>query len=376
MAARRRQAKRRNWPDNLYVNGAGYYWYKHPETGDGYGLGRDFLEAAQQARTANAEIERRRGAVDLLSRINRGSLTLADWVDTFEAEYKKDTARKPNTIQTVHHQLNAIRSAPFAARLMSDVHAKDISEWLDDMATRHPTMASLVRARTLAVFKAAESKGHIELGKNPVAPTSKPKVVVTRARLSLDDFQRILKKLRAADGMRWMENAMLLALLTGQRREDLVQMRFAQVHDGYLWVQQGKGRSGHETKLMIPTDVLLPAVGLTLDDVIKQCRDAIVSKHVIHHTRHIASSKPGDPLTSQSITMVFKQYRTLAEIATPDEKTPVTFHEIRSLSARLYADAYGKEFAQAMLGHKSGRMTALYRDGRGQEWTEVKLKAV
>jgi integrase len=373
MAARRRLAKRRNWPENLYINGAGYYWYKHPETGKSFGLGRDFLEASQQARTANAEIARRKGAVDLLSRINRGSVTVTSWVDTFEEEYKKDPARKPNTIKTVGYQLNAIRSAPFSARLLSDVTANDIATWLDDMAERHPTMASLVRARTLAVFKAAEAKGHIELGKNPAAPTSKPKVIVARARLSLDEFQRILEKVRAADGMRWMENAMLLALVSGQRREDLVQMRFAQVHDGYLWVQQGKGRSGHETKLMIPTNVLLPAVGLTIDDVIKQCRDSIVSKHVIHHTRHIASSKPGDPLTSQSLTMVFKQYRELSEIESPEGKTPVTFHEIRSLSARLYAEAYDKEFAQALLGHKSGRMTALYRDSRGQEWTEVKV---
>jgi enterobacteria phage integrase len=57
----------------------------------------------------------------------------------------------------------------------------------------------------------------------------------------------------------------------------------------------------------------------------------------------------------------------------PAKKTPATFHEIRSLSARLYADAYGENFTRALLGHKSARMTALYRDSRGQEWTEVKL---
>jgi len=52
-----------------------------------------------------------------------------------------------------------------------------------------------------------------------------------------------------------------------------------------------------------------------------------------------------------------------------------TFHEIRSLAARLYADQYGAEFAQALLGHKSAEMTALYRDSRGKEWMEVRVSA-
>jgi integrase len=54
---------------------------------------------------------------------------------------------------------------------------------------------------------------------------------------------------------------------------------------------------------------------------------------------------------------------------------PPTFHEIRSLAIRLYSDEYGAEFAQALVGHKSSVMTDLYRDNRGREWTEVKLKA-
>jgi integrase len=374
MAARRRLAARRGWPDNLYQNTAGYYWYKNPLTKETFGLGRDFKAASAQARTVNAELERRKGAVDLLNRIDRGTVTLANWCDTFEKEYKADTSRKPNTIKTVGHQINAIRAAPFAGKRIGDVKTKDISEWIKDMAAKHPTMAALVRTRTLNLFRSAEANGLIELGKNPVAPTDKPKVIVTRARMTLDDFKAILAKVLEADGMRWMANSMMLGLVTGQRREDLVKMQFAQAHDGFLWVQQSKGKTGHESKVRVPLAVYLPAIEMSIDDVIKQCRDDVVSKHVIHHTRHIASSKPGNRLTSQSVSLVFAQYRELAEIQTPEGKTPVTFHEIRSLSARLYADAYGDEFAQALLGHKSAKMTALYRDSRGQEWTEVKIK--
>jgi integrase len=62
-----------------------------------------------------------------------------------------------------------------------------------------------------------------------------------------------------------------------------------------------------------------------------------------------------------------------AEITWEDGRTAPTFHELRSLAARLYTEQHGPEFAQAILGHKSANMTAMYRDTRGAEWTEIKL---
>lgn len=374
MAARKRDAKRRNWPANLYENSEGYLWFRHPETKKTYGLGKDFKAAAAKVRAVNLELARRRDEASLIDRIDQTGTTLSQWCDTFEEEYRAGPNRKPSTLKTVKYQLNSIRSAPFAGKQLADVKTLDISEWLKAMAKEHATMAALVRTRLMAVFRAAEAHGHIELGKNPVAPTDKPTVIVTRARLMLEDFNAILTKAREAR-LRWLENAMLLALVTGQRREDLTKLKFSQVHDGFLWVIQSKGKKGHESKLMIPTDILLPAIGMTIDDVIRQCRDAVVSKHIVHHVQAVGRSKPGQPVTTTTLSEVFAQYRDLAEVMTPDDKTPTSFHEIRSLSARLYADAYGEDFAQALMGHKSGRMTALYRDSRGQEWTTVKLKA-
>jgi len=46
-----------------------------------------------------------------------------------------------------------------------------------------------------------------------------------------------------------------------------------------------------------------------------------------------------------------------------------TFHEIRSLSGRLYADQGIN--AQALLGHKDTKTTSLYLDSRGTEWISV-----
>lgn len=52
------------------------------------------------------------------------------------------------------------------------------------------------------------------------------------------------------------------------------------------------------------------------------------------------------------------------------EKEPPSFHELRSLSARLYTEEKGTEFAQRLLGHKSLVMTAKYQDNRGSEWVK------
>ena len=51
-------------------------------------------------------------------------------------------------------------------------------------------------------------------------------------------------------------------------------------------------------------------------------------------------------------------------------KTPPTFHEIRSLSERLYS-RQGDVRTQELLGHRDPRMTAVYHDVRGAEWVRV-----
>ncbi|EME67634.1 integrase [Paramagnetospirillum caucaseum] len=77
-----------------------------------------------------------------------------------------------------------------------------------------------------------------------------------------------------------------------------------------------------------------------------------------------------DPVYS-SITAAFAEARDKTGLTWPAGKTPPTFHEIRSLAARLYA-GQGID-AQALLGHKSPDMAALYRDLRGSEWIEIRL---
>ncbi|MBL8491755.1 MAG: tyrosine-type recombinase/integrase [Rhodocyclaceae bacterium] len=163
---------------------------------------------------------------------------------------------------------------------------------------------------------------------------------------------------------------MELALVTAQRREDLAGIGPRDVHDGRLWVVQGKTKA----RVSLPLDLRLEPMGWSVGDIIGRCRDAVVTRHFIHHSARVGRAKPGDKLRLPTITAAFADARDAAGLTWPEGKTPPSFHEIRSLAARLYAEQ-GID-AQALLGHKSPDMTAVYRDARGADWIRVETAAI
>lgn len=362
MNARRRQASRRNWPANLYQNNNGYLWFRNPENGKSVGLGTDLQSAIRQVKRANLELARRKEERDLLSVTDaEGAITLAKHCDAYETEY---AVGKVNTVSAIKSQLRAIRASDLAKKPIDKFSPKDAAD-LIKAAVEHrgATMAVRIRTRLKDVFRDAILNGLVE--RNPVDAVLTPKAVVKRARLQIDDFWKV-----HAVGEQWLKNAMLLALLTGQRREDICRMRFDDVRDGYLWVEQSKTGA----KLKIPLSVGIE--GYTLDGLISQCRDSVVSKYLVHFQLGRFHSKAGAALLPGTLTAGFKNARDQAELDVPEGATPTSFHEIRSLSARLYSQEKGKDFAQAILGHRSASMTELYKDVRGQQWVEIRTGAI
>src|SRR5699024_10166192 len=79
------------------------------------------------------------------------------------------------------------------------------------------------------------------------------------------------------------------------------------------------------------------ALNISLRDVIAGCRDPYVSKYLIHYTRNTSQSQPGGQVTANTLTTNFKKARDKTDIDW-EEGTPATFHEMRSLSERLYRE--------------------------------------
>ena len=169
----------------------------------------------------------------------------------------------------------------------------------------------------------------------------------------------------------WLRNAMNLALVTGQRRSDILAMQFMAWRDGRLHVAQGK--SGGTVRLALDGAIGLKKARLTIAGVVRTCRDAVASHFLVHHVRHRGKAKPGRPVDPDGLTEAFREARLAAGIGAEEGRTPITFHEIRSLSERLYREEFGPDFAQAILGHKKAETTAEYDDLRGG-WKVVSIR--
>lgn len=221
-------------------------------------------------------------------------------------------------------------------------------------------MAVALRSLLLDVFREAIVEGIIE--KNIVEPTKTPAPEVKRERLSVEQFNAIRLSARAIGG--WIENALILALLTGQRREDISRMKFSDVKDDRLFITQGK--TGH--KLALPLSLQLREVGLSLREAIESCRKGNPSDHLIYSSVRRGGRKAG-PVAPDAITGAFGAARESCGLTFG--ANPPSFHEIRSLASRLYELENGEELAQRLLGHKSIAMTKKYLDSRGQEYVMV-----
>ncbi len=123
--------------------------------------------------------------------------------------------------------------------------------------------------RSIAAFAGSNSRGVLK------GHTHAAKVMVKRERLELAQYGPIRA---SADPMPpWFGLAMDLALVSGQRREDLTQMRFSHAVDGRLLVEQGKTGA----MISLPLDLELKIVGLRLGAVIDRCRLASTTGFMI-----------------------------------------------------------------------------------------------
>jgi integrase len=159
-----------------------------------------------------------------------------------------------------------------------------------------------------------------------------------------------------------------LALVSAQRREDVSEATFADFKPDGWYLQQGKTGK----KIVLPMELRLNVLGKSLNDVVRQCRaSGVLSKYLIHQHTPTGNSAVGAPIFIDTLSKGFARVRDSLGMDWGD-KGPPTFHEIRSLSERLYA-AQGGINTQDLLGHESPEMTRMYHDTRGAEWVRLKL---
>lgn len=362
---------------NLYCKldkrtGKVYWQYKHPTTGRFHSLGTDEAEAKQVANEANTIIAEQRtrqilSVNERLSRMKgkRTDITVTEWIDKYiviQEERLRNNELRPNSFRQKNKPLRLFREH-CGLRYLKDIETIDIAEITDAIKNDgFSRMAQVVRIVLVDVFKEAQHAGYVPPGYNPAMATKQPRHKVTRQRLSLEEWKSIYE---AAETMQpYLQCGMLLALVTGQRLGDICRMKFSDIWDDMLHIEQEKTGS----RLAIPLDLKCDALGLTLRDVVSKCRDAVISKYLVHFRHSTSQATRGDSVSSSSLTTSFKKARNKCGIEW-EKGTAPTFHEQRSLSERLY-EAQGVD-TQKLLGHKSPQQTAKYHDDRGKDWTVI-----
>ncbi|CNH14358.1 integrase [Yersinia intermedia] len=345
------------------------YWrYKHPITRKFHGLGSDEAAATAIAIEANTRFAKQQMGQLLKARdeisINVGkSITVHTWLDRYLAiqQERYDTKEiKLNTLKQKNAPVEAFRRSCGILNL-PDVGARDIASILEEYKDKgQKRMAQIVRMVLIDVYKEAQHAGEVPPGYNPALATKQPANKVTRVRLNFSEWDSIFNA--ASELQHYIQNAMLLALVTGQRLGDISKMKFSDIWDDHLHIVQEK--TG--VRLAIPLSIRCDVLGYSLQDVITRCRDLIISPHILHYHHTTSKAKRGGKVSSYAITTGFSVARDKSGLQWK-EGTPPTFHEQRSLAERLYREQ-GVD-TKTLLGHKNQAMTDKYNDDRGKEWT-------
>ena len=350
--ARPRLAKYKSLPPYLYVYKRGaksYFSYRHPKSGKLFGMGSNRAEAIQAAQQLNSQLLEA-PVVDLVRKVMGGSKLFANLLDEFLIiQNEKGLSAKNKKVREWRYQ---ILRDQFGERAVMDITTQHIAEFLD---TRTANVSNTLRSELKMIFDTAIAKGYLE--RNPAAVTQPRIIKVQRGRLSKEQFDVLY-----AIASPTMKNAMILGLLTLQRRQDIVDMQFAHIVDGHLQVVQSK--TGQKIRIKVAGE---------LADVIERCRaTGVVSDYLVHNTlsrKGHRSYEAGQPLQPSTLSAAFLSLWTEAKF--PNEHRP-SFHEIRSLGARLL-EAKGFD-PQKLLGHQSRKMTEMYLNDRGSAWTDVELE--
>lgn len=383
---------KKNWPDGLYERDDGYFSWRNPlgvagdpNNPEEIGIGRvSFTEASAQAIEANLHVNgllKKPRLIDRLTGVaNRNIDALVD------AHYKKQERRLQqkdiveNTLKGYRSCGKAVKAA-WKGRPVERVNTPDVAELLGHWkAADQLRMAQTVRSYLADLFRFAEAEGWIPRGTNPVTITDAISPQVKRARLSLEQFQIIYEAAKPLDP--WVRHSMALALVSARRREDLAAAEFKPQADSLVWIAErhlyviqkkvDDEDNPENLRLRIPYSLELRVLGWSLEWAIAQCRDNVVSRWLIHHQRGRTKSKPGERVWIDTITKGFTRARKRTSLTWPEGLEPPTFHEIRSLAARLYEKQGGVD-VQMLLGHSDPETTELYKDSRGTEWTDVKV---
>lgn len=285
--------------------------------------------------------------------------TFSDWI----AIYDEILTTRPFGKKTLENRRNSLRylKTDLGTETISSIKPHQVAQLVRRIHAVHPSTARRILIEARDCFGEALVYGWID--SNPAAAVRHMPARIQRKRLSFEDWKAI-HTYAEKNLPPWVPRMMVLALVTGQRRGDLVKMRFADAYDGYLHIVQQK--TG--TKLRLPLALRLDVIDTSIGEAIEACRG------YARGDEFLLRKSTGKPLTLCSLSARFETAREEAQGIYTGEGAPPSLHECRSLSERLYR-AQGIS-TKDLLGHRHQQMTDVYNDDRGLtagNWTTLEI---
>ncbi|ULQ45456.1 tyrosine-type recombinase/integrase [Flagellatimonas centrodinii] len=336
----------------------GYRW-RHPITGKYYYFGKACgrEEANSTARALNLKFSAKSSIFDKIAQGETSSMRSLIEIHRREVLSSRKLADK--TRATYSDYLTAIERK-IGDWDVSAVTPFDVAQFLK-VASDGDRARQMYRQQLVELFATAIEEGL--RADNPAAATRRPVAKRKRARLTRPDLMLI----RAA-APSWLQNAIDLALVTLQRREDICALTWDADLGTTLRIEQRK--TGKRLEIEVSSDLRV---------VLGRCRDNIASPFIIHRLPEKARPRSlrakhrshHTQVLPEQLTRAFERAREASGRFSGIDHPP-SFHEIRSLGIALYRDAgWTKEQVQRLAGHEHVEMTEHYLSGHEVPWERV-----
>ena len=248
------------------------------------------------------------------------------------AEFK---ARRPHTRLDYEKVLTIVErelgDEPFALTT-----PKMVKRVRDDLHANTPRQAEKVKALVSLLYAWAAQNDHVELGFNPAAPIVK----IKRRVESIEPWKEHEIKWAFGTAPLWLKTPLMLALYTGQRREDVVAMEWEHYDGKFIRVRQSK--TGE------PLDI---ACHKELRKHLETVKTAFGGK--------IARTAKGRPFTPNSLSQALRRFIGSEGMSGfPQDRS---MHGLRYAAAARLDDA-GCTVTQtvAVMGHRTYQMALKY----------------
>lgn len=362
----KRTKQRQNWPIGLYAGkakGVVYYRWLDPRSKKYVGLGRDLENAKKAAALKNQEI-----AADpvkrLLDRIDgkSPSTTFETAVKTWLAAVRSRKRGRGDDVQGVSEKTLQDYDG-FGRRFrkhfgdetgIASIDLAAVAKYLDDTYAGKPRAYNYARGLLVQIWTVAISKGWVTV--NVPDQTMKAVHAVKRQRLTLDQFEAIVAAAQKSEEDAWFAPAARFALYCDQRRGDVAGVPESAWDGSTLVFEQEKTgavvrvKAGERLRAAIKDCLAVAKVGEGI--IRKPGRREAVSADMLTKT----FSKLRDEL-------IVKRHKAWRRFKKTSDSKP-TWHEIRSLGAKLAKDA--GLAAGALAGHATAQMEAMYQKGHAR----------